>query len=448
MQNNLNNPSGIDLSRARPLPLASDDNMITYCLTYVSLLWVARRFIFKAMAIGGILCVILAMALPKEYESTTQLMPPSKDNSTSASLLADMVGGGALNTIGSEALGLQSPGAVYEKVLESRTVQDRLVSRFNLRNVYHVSLYADARRRLAEKTEIDNDRKSGVITLTVVANSPQLAAALAAGYVEELNSLMVSLDNSIAHRRRVFLESRLKGVNADIERYSTQLGQFSSKNTTINLNEQGRAMVTAEESLHGQAIAAESELAGLRQIYSPENAHVRSAEAKLQELQQELAKMRGDSTGVDQDSGDVDDYPSIRKLPLLGVKYADLYRNLAVQESVFEILTKQYELAKVDEAKDLPTVRVLDEANIPEKKYRPLRTLIVLMGTFLSMIFASTYVIALNWWNSQDPNSALTRLVSQLRVGMAEDIAAVPLLGRKRSKSRHYAEESRPGENN
>lgn len=329
--------------------------------------------------------------------------------------------------LGGDALGLQTPGALYEKVLQSRTVQDHLIDRFDLRKVYHTPRYKDARLRLADHTQFSDDRKSGVITITVTAPSPQMAAALAKGYVDELNTLMVELDTSAAHRERVFLEGRLKEVDAGIDRDSTRLSEFASKNTTIDIKEQGKAMMTGAELLRGQAIAAESELAGLRQIYGPDNARVRAAQARVDELQRQLERMRGSS---DKDTADVDGYPSIRKLPQLGVEYAHLYRNLSVQEVVFETLTKQYEMAKVEEAKNLPTVRVLDEADVPEHKSKPMRSLIVLLGAVLATMLACVYILGEHWWSGAESDSTLKCFVGELRAGVAAELSRVPGLRR------------------
>ena len=347
--------------------------------------------------------------------------------------------------IGSDALGLQTQSALYEKVLQSRTIQDHLIDRFDLRKVYRTALYSNARLRLNDNTEINDDRKSGVITITVRAPSPQMAAAMAKSYVDELNTVMMQLDTSSAHRERVFLESRLKEVEADIDRDATRLGAFSSKNTTLDLTEQGKAMMTGEELLRGQAIAAESDLEALRQIYGPENERVLAAHARSDELQRQLETMRG-SSGAD--AGEVNGYPSIRKLPLLGVEYADLDRNLRVQEVVFETLTKEYETAKVDEAKDLPTVRVLDEADVAERKSQPKRTLIVAMGVCLAFLFSCVYILGENWWSGVDDDGALKNFARELRTGMAADLSRVPGLRRFGStSSKRGAGASDGGEN-
>ena len=225
-------------------------------------------------------------------------------------MLAAMLGDRAAS-FGSDALGLRTPGAVFVQALQSRTVQDHLIDRFELRKAYGVSLYKDARQRLAADTEANEDRKSGVISVTVVARSPQLAAALAKGYVDELNALMRQVDSSAAHRERVFIEGRLQSVKEELDRDWSALSQFSSKNTTVDLTEQGKSMVTAAALLRGQAIAAESELAGLRQIYGPDHARVRASAAKADELRRQFGRV---SVG-DKNESEGDGFPSIRKLP-------------------------------------------------------------------------------------------------------------------------------------
>jgi uncharacterized protein involved in exopolysaccharide biosynthesis len=405
-------------------PGSLSDTMSNDFLVYAARLWEARRFILSTTVIGGLLSVILAIMQPKQYESTTSLMPPNNRSASESSLLASMAAG-PLAAAGSNALGLQTKGALYEKVLESRTVQDNLINQFDLRKVYHTVTYNDTRLRLAANTQISDDRKSGVITITVKASSPQLAAELAKGYVDELNTLMAQLDMSSAHREREFLEHRLKDVEADLENDATQLGQFSSKNTVVAGEDQSRAIMTAVETLRGQTIIAKADLAALQAAYSPGNERVRAAQAKFDELQRELAQMRGSGApGAE----DVDGFPSIRALPLLGVKYADIYRHLAVQTSIFEALTKQYEMAKVEEARDIPTVRVLDAADVPEKKSHSMRTLMVLSGTVLAFLLACGCILMQGWWKSS--NSPWRRLVEEIAAAVITDISHVPGVGR------------------
>jgi uncharacterized protein involved in exopolysaccharide biosynthesis len=163
-------------------------------------------------------------------------------------------------------------------------------------------------------------------------------------------------------------------------------------------------MVEAAATLQGQLIGAESELEGLKQIYTDSNVRVRSVRARMDELRRQLEKIGGKGEGGSATSDQQQDslYPSIRKLPLLGVTYADLYRRTRVQEAVFESLTKEYELAKVQEVKEIPTVKVLDSPNIPDRKSFPPRLLIVLLGTAFAFAAASSWVVGKTAWDQTD----------------------------------------------
>jgi len=165
-------------------------------------------------------------------------------------------------------------------------------------------------------------------------------------------------------------------------------------------------MVDAAATLMGQLIAAESELKALEQIYTPNNVRVRSVQARVTELHAQLERMGGKGEGTAElasvsDTGD-SLYPSIRKLPLLGVKYADLYRQTKIQEAVFETLTQEYELAKVQEAKEIPSVKVLDVARIPERKSYPSRLFIIFVCAFLAFVGATAFSLGQARWQEVD----------------------------------------------
>jgi capsule polysaccharide export protein KpsE/RkpR len=231
---------------------------------------------------------------------------------------------------------------------------------------------------------------------------------MAQAYVAELNHLVAELSTSSARRERIFLEGRLQAVSQDLESAEKDFSQFASKNTAIDIKEQGKAMVEAAAVLQGQLIAAQSEYEGLKQIYTDHNVRVRSVKARINELRHQLEKLGGKGESTTSVSGQADDslYPSIRKLPLLGVSYADLYRRTKIQETVLETLTKEYELAKVQEAKEIPTVKVLDVANIPDKKSFPPRFLIIFLGTALAFAGAVTWIFGTAVWDETDPNDA------------------------------------------
>jgi len=346
--------------------------------------------------------LILAFLLPKQYQSVTQLMPP--DTQPSSSVLVGALAGAAgngLSALAGDVLGLKNSGALFVGILHSATVQGRLVQRFDLKKVYGDTLEEDARKDLASHTAISEDRKSGIISIVVTDHAPWRAADLAQAYVEELNRLAAELSTSGAHRERVFLEDRLRAVKQDLDQASHDFSEFSSKNTTIDIKEQGRAMVEAAANLQGELIASKSQLESLEQIYTANNVRVRSVQARITELQKQLDKLGGD-TSVQTGDAASNIYPSIRQLPLLGVTYADLYRKTKIQEALYEALTQQYELAKVQEAKETPSVKVLDVAGVPEKKSFPPRMLIVSVCTFLAAGLGATWLLGRARWRQLD----------------------------------------------
>ena len=386
---------------------------------HLRLLWDHRRFFLRAVGLGLAASTLFAFLLPKRYTATTQLMPPDAQSTSGMAMmaLAAKAGGGGMGSIAGDLLGLKSSGALFIGVLRSQTSQDRLIEQFDLRKVYGTRLVMDARTKLDENTSISEDRKSGIITISATDRSPQRAAAIATAYVDELNSLVAELSTSAAHRERVFLEERLKTVKQDLDVASNQLAQFSSKNNTLDIQQEGKAMLDVAANLAGQMVAAQSQLEGLRQIYTDSNPRVQSLNARVGELRKQLDKLGGakaDSSAATTIPGSGDmPYPTIRNLPLLGVTYADFYRHAKIQETVYELLTQQYELAKVQEAKETPSVKVLDPARIPEKKSSPQRLLIMALGTFLVFSCSVLWVLGSAHWNedSQDPRKLFAREV-------------------------------------
>jgi capsule polysaccharide export protein KpsE/RkpR len=352
--------------------------------------------------------MLIASLIPNRYKSTARLMPPDNSQSGGLAMAAAALSGGAgsLGGMASEMLGLKSTSDIFVGILSSRTVRDKLIQQFDLKKLYRDGRMEDARKDLAERTDISVDRKSQIVTITVTDHDPKRSAAMSQAYVEELNRLVAELSTSSARRERIFLEGRLQAVSQDLEAAEKEFSQFSSKNSAIDIKEQGKAMVGAAATLQGQLIAAESEVQGLKQIYTDNNVRVRSVQARINELKNQLEKIGGKGEDASVPLGQQQNslYPSIRKLPLLGVAYADLYRRTRVQEAVFESLTREYELAKVQEVKEIPTVKVLDSPNIPDKKSFPPRLFIMFLGTALAFVFATTWVFGKTAWDQTDSN--------------------------------------------
>jgi len=384
------------------------------------LFWTERRVLGKTL-FGGLAAGLLVAALiPSRYTSTARLMHPDTQGNANVGMLAALAakGGIGMSAVAGDLLGVRGSGALFTGILNSRTVADRLIARFELHKVYGKRLEQDTRAKLAENTEVSEDRKSGIITISVTDHDPKRAAAIAQAYVEELNQLVAELSTSAAHRERVFLEERLHSVKRDLDDASQKFSQFESTNKTIDIKEQAKAMVQGAAAIEGELIASQTELKGLEEIYTANHVRVRAVQARIAELQRQLEKLGGGTTAEVWHSPDPSEvaYPTIRKLPLLGVTFADLYRRVQIQEAVYETLTQQYELAKVQEAKETPSVKVLDGASWPERKTFPPRTLIALLAVFAAMGAAGMMVVARANWerkDNRDPGKILAREVLQ-----------------------------------
>jgi capsule polysaccharide export protein KpsE/RkpR len=390
-------------------------------LIVARLLWDQRAFIMKWCVRGLLVATIMALLVPNRYSATTRLMPPESSGGSGMAMLSAIAGKGAapgLSTLASDLLGTKNSGALYMEGLRSRTVEDQLVNRFDLRRVYWVRYMEDARKYLDDNTNISEERKSGVITVSVSDRDRQRSADLAQAYVEELNRLMSVVSTSSARRERIFIEQRLITVKQDLRRAAEDFSQFASQNTTLDITSQTKAMVEAGADLQGNLMAAQSELEGLEQIYTSSNVRVRSLRARVDELQRQLQEMAGPKSGsatagtanppsgnpaAGQPRSDMI-YPSIRTLPILGVRWAELYQQVKIQETVYQLLTQEYELAKIQEAKEIPTVKVMDEAALPERKSFPPRLGFMALGALLGCLTGALWILGAVFWDAIEPD--------------------------------------------
>lgn len=358
-----------------------------------------RRFIVYSVVSAFILSIALSFLLPNRYQASAQLMPPNTASSASLAMLSTLGAGSAVTGGMADVLGLRTSSSLFVAVLKSRTAQDRIIEKFDLRKVYSARTLVAARKKLASRTSIDEDQKTGIVTISVTDSDKVRAAAMAEAYPEMLNQILLEVNTSGASREREFLESQLKEVKPSLEESEKRLAQFASKNMTVDVKDQGRAMVEASATLEGQLIAARAELEGLRKIYAEGSDKVTVAEATVSELTAELSKYQGISHGKDPS-----EYPTIKDLPLLGASYNDLFIDTEIQESTFEVLSRQYELAKIEEAKEVPSVRVLDHAEVPELHSFPPRILVIVAVTLLAAVLSVGFALFEESWKSKNPS--------------------------------------------
>lgn len=376
----------------------------------LELLWEKRRLLMFWVLAGVALAIVLRLVLPPRFESTTRLLPSQNTSNISMMMMAGGAGGagaGALPNLGifSDLLG-RTPGAFCAAILRSDTVLDGVINRFDLRKLYRVKGYDAARRELSNRTIIVDDKKSGIVSVTVGDKDPARVAAMANAYADELDRVLKSLNTSAAHREREFLGQRIDVARSDLTAAEKQLGQFASKNSALDIKEQGKAAFEVASKVEGELIVAQSEVQGLRQIYGPDHPRVKSAEARVAQLRATTDRL-GSASGSG--SGDMD-YLSISRLPVVGVTYADLFREVKVQEAVYEALVKEYEISRLEEVKETPQLRIIDMGKVPDRRTSPRLLVLGLLFTWSFLVVGIMYVVAKYKWDGTDPESPWKRL--------------------------------------
>jgi uncharacterized protein involved in exopolysaccharide biosynthesis len=387
-------------------------------------LWSQRGYILRWVLIGLFLSLGVAFLYPK-YESTVQIMPPESGGGGLAALalpaITKMPG---LAGIAGELLGAKNNGALFMKIMESRTVQDSLITRFDLLSRYHMNSWDAAREKLHSRTAISEDKKSGVITLSVRDHDKKIAADLAGAYVEELDRVVARVSTSSARRERVFVEQRIAEERKQLDDAEKQLSQFASSTMALDVPEQIKVTVGSAAKLQAELIAARAQLEGLSQIYTPDNFRIRALRGNVAELERELSKINSAPLAAGGSQDQTNPYPSVRSLPQLGVQWIEFYRTAKIHETVFELLTQQYELAKIQEAKEIPTVKVLDPPSTPERRL-PSPVLIVEVGTLITALLACFSVFLRDQWNQWDPDDHRRIFLSRAYLGARQGAQGV-----------------------
>jgi uncharacterized protein involved in exopolysaccharide biosynthesis len=319
----------------------------------------------------------ISLTLPNFYKATAKLLPPQQSQSGAAAILSQL--GGAAGLVPGAA-GLKNPNDVYVAILKSRTVADRIIGRFKLKEVYETTSLERARKDLAEDTAIVSG-KDGLITVEVEAKSSKLAAEMTNAYVDELMKMTRELAVTEAGQRRVFFEQQLEMSKNNLANAEATLKSNLDKKGVVSVDGQSRAIVETMGRLRAQISAKEIQLNSLRAFVTPTHPDFRRTEEELSSLRAELLKLENGSQ-VDNNSQGSGTGASDKGAGLENIK---TLRDVKYHQMLYELLAKQYEVARLDEAKDPSVVQVLDAAVQPEKKIKPRRSLIVLLTSILAL---------------------------------------------------------------
>lgn len=337
--------------------------------------------IVKITTAAVILSVVYSLTLKNVYSAKATLLPPQKDSGGGTAALLASMGGGLAGLAG--GLGGGSTD-LYLGLLKSRTVTDSVIKRLDLQAEFKSQNIDSARAALQGLVKFQAG-KDGIITITADYTDPAKAALLANTFVDELQKKSQQLNLTKASTERSFLEKRLTVVKQDLKTAEEEMKVFQEKNKTIKADDQARVAIEGIAQLKAELITKEVQLAALRNSMTDESAEVRTLLAGMTKLKSQLNAMSGSGGG-----GGV--IPSAGNVPSIGVQYIRLLRELKTQEALYEQLTKQFELAKINEARDSSSIQVLDEAVTPLHKSKPKRSLIVILAT-VTAFFCSIFLV-------------------------------------------------------
>jgi uncharacterized protein involved in exopolysaccharide biosynthesis len=336
-----------------------------------------KKLILGLPLLAAIVTAGITLLMPDIYTGRAVIMPPQQQQSTAAAMLGQL---GALTGLAPSSLGIKNPNDLYVGILKSRSIADALIERFKLKDLYEEDTLVETRKALADNTSITAGR-DGLIVIEVDDEDPRRAADMANAYVEELEKLTSRLAVTEAAQRRLFFERQLAQAKEDLIKAEQSLRRTQEKTGLVQLDAQGKAMIEAAATLRAQIAAREVELAAMRTYATEDNPDFRRVSQELVGLRAELRKMASTSDGADL-------FIPTGKIPAAGVEYVRAYRDVKYAETIFELMAKQFELAKIDEARDAAVIQVVDGAVPPDRKSKPRRTLIVLLTGLIAGLLA------------------------------------------------------------
>lgn len=354
------------------------------------LIVLARRWrgLLAGTAGAAALAAIISFLLPNRFTATTMILPPQQNTSSAVALLGQLGGANPLASLAGNSLGLKNPNDLQVAMLKSRTVEDAMIDRFNLMDLYREKRKSDARKAFEKVTEIENGLKDGLIRISVTDKDPKRAAEMANAYVDEYKKLSATIAVTEASQRRLFFEQQLVQAKENLADAEEALKRTQQKTGLIQLDGQARAVIESVAQLRGKVAAKEVQIRAMRQFAAEQNPDLQLAEQELAGLQTEVARM---GAGSGSSSGDF--LMPKGSVPQAGLDYVRRLRDMKYNETIFELLAKQFEIAKIDEARQGSVVQLVDKAIPPDKHSSPQRLLIVVCSTIGGFALAVFWVL-------------------------------------------------------
>lgn len=349
-----------------------------------------KRFVIRFVSGAALLSIVVALLLPVRYEATTVLLPPTQNTSMASAMLGQIGNISGLGGLASLAggLGIKSQADMYVAFLKSRTVEDAMVQRFGLMKEYRQKRISDTRKYFENQTSVVAGAKDGLITIRVEDRDPKRAAEMANGWVDEFRKLSESLAITEAARRRLFFERQLQPAKENLATAEEAMRKTQQATGVLQIDAQAKALIESVAILRGQVAAKEVQIEGMRSFAAENNPDLILAKQELGALQKQLEQLAGSQ----RDTG-TDIVLSKGRVTQSGMEYLRRYRDLKYNETLYELLVRGLEVAKLDEAKEGEIVQVVDVAVPPDKKSSPHRTIIVIVSTMLAFFLAIFWIV-------------------------------------------------------
>jgi tyrosine-protein kinase Etk/Wzc len=370
-----------------------------------------RKWTIAAItAVFAIVAFVISLLLPARYTAFVTLLPPQQNSSLGGALASQVGAMGGLAALAGAGggLSLKNPNEMFVAMLRSRTVEDAMVQHFGLMQEYHTRYLSDARYVFEKWAAVDGNGKDGLIHISVVDKSPQRAAELANGYVDQFRRLSEHLAITEASQRRLFFEQQLEQAKDKLADAEEAMAQTQQKTGMIQLDSQARALIESAASIRAQVAAKEVQIQSLRTFATDENAQLVQAQQELDALRAQLSKLGSSESG-----GEPSLIPGRTQVSAAGLEYVRKLRDVKYNETIFDILARQFEIAKLDEAKQGAVIQVVDKAVPPERRSSPKRGLIVGLSTALGLLVGIVVSLVMAGYQHTRKDS---EFVSKLRI--------------------------------
>ncbi|HEV2484086.1 MAG TPA: GNVR domain-containing protein [Terracidiphilus sp.] len=370
-----------------------------------------KWLIAKVTGAAALISLVLCFVLPVRYTATTRIMPPQQTQSTAAMLMMSQLanaGGGSMAALAAGGLGLKNPNDIYVGLLTSRPIADAIIQKFNLAQEYHASDMTQARKKLAEFTDVTSE-KNGFIAISVKDTDKKRVAEMANTYTDELRLLTKSLAVTEAAQRRLFYEDQLKQAKEALVGAALTFQHVQQQKGLVQLDAQAKVMIESRAALQAKAAAKQVEIQAMRSYSTEQNPEIQLAEKELASLEGQVSSMerQNRTPGI----GGL----GLESVPSAGLEYLRAEHELQYQQALYDMLMKQYDAARLDESKDAVIIQVVEPAIEPDRKTSPKRTMLVTLSTIVGLLAGCILALILWWRELMQFDPVATTQLAELR---------------------------------